>query len=124
MSVVFANSGNGAERTLRRRRARFYHGAKIRLLLIFALVVILLGSAFPQPCLMAAAANFLLAPFGKIQTSVCIGAEKKFEKFLRPTLNNRSPRWVRWRAVIKIYKIFAKKFYCLPCKSASETWVR
>ena len=31
-------------------RARFYHGAKIRLLLIFALVVNLLGSAFPKPC--------------------------------------------------------------------------
>jgi len=105
-------------------RARFYHGAKFRLLLIFALVVILLGSAFPKPCLTTNAANFPLAPFGNSAICGVVGSKWKFEKFLRPTLNNRSPRWVRWRAVIKQLEIFRKNFYCLPCKSASETWVR
>ena len=78
-------------------RARFYHGAKFRLLLIFALVVILLGSAFPKPCLSANAVNFPLAPFGNFAIFGVVGSKRKFEKFLRPTLNNRSPRWVRWR---------------------------
>ena len=105
-------------------RARFYHGAKFRLLLIFAPVVILLGSAFPKPCWWATAANFLLAPFGNSAICGVVGSKRKFEKVLRPTLNNRSPRWVRWRAVIKQLEIFRKNFYCLPCKSASETWVR
>ena len=43
-------------------RARFYHGAKFRLLLIFALVVILLGSAFPKPC-------FVLADFNSFASA-------------------------------------------------------
>ena len=43
-------------------RARFYHGAKIRLLLIFALVVNLLGSAFPKPC-------FVLADFNSFASA-------------------------------------------------------
>ena len=75
-------------------RARFYHGAKFRLLLIFALVVILLGSAFPKPCLSANAANFPLVPVGNSAIFGVVGSKRKFEKFLRPTLNNRSPRWV------------------------------
>ena len=58
-------------------RARFYHGAKFRLLLIFALVVILLGSAFPKPCLSDTAANFPLSQFGKMQTSVVYRVQRK-----------------------------------------------
>ena len=79
-------------------RARFYHGAKFRLLLIFALVVILLGSAFPKPCLTTNAANFPLAPFGNSAICGVVGSKRKFEKVLRPTLQNRFPRWVRWKA--------------------------
>ena len=79
-------------------RARFYHGAKFRRLLIFALVVILLGSAFPKPCLTTNAANFPLAPFGNSAICGVVGSKRKFEKVLRPTLQNRFPRWVRWKA--------------------------
>ena len=43
-------------------RARFYHGAKFRLLLIFAPQVILLGSAFPKPC-------FVLADFNSFASA-------------------------------------------------------
>ena len=61
-------------------RARFYHGAKIRLSLIFALVVILLGSAFPKPCWSANAANFPLATFGNSALFGVVGSREKFEK--------------------------------------------
>ena len=61
-------------------RARVYHGAKFRRLLIFALVVILLGSAFPKPCLSANAANFPLAPFGNSALFGVVGSKRKFEK--------------------------------------------
>ena len=58
-------------------RARFYHGAKFRPLLIVLLVVILLGSAFPKPCLSDTAANFPLSQFGKMQTSVVYRVQRK-----------------------------------------------
>ena len=62
-------------------RARFYHGAKFRRLLIFALVVILLGSAFPKPCWTANAANFPLAPFGNSAIFGVVVSKRKFEKY-------------------------------------------
>ena len=88
-------------------RARFYHGAKFRLLLIFAPVVILLGSAFPKPCWWATAANFL-APFGNSAICGVVGSKRKLEKVLRPTLNNRSPRWVRWSGTTKLLLYLAE----------------
>ena len=93
-------------------RARFYHGAKFRLLLNLALVVNLLGSAFPKPCLSAHAANFPLAPFGNSAICGVVGGKRKFEKVLRPTLQNCFPRWVRWKAV-------QPNFYAISQKSVN-----
>jgi len=44
------------------------------------LVVILLGSAFPKPCVSAVAANFPLAPFGISAIFGVVGSKRKFEK--------------------------------------------
>ena len=104
-------------------RARFYHGAKFRLLLIFALVVILLGSAFPKPCWSANDANFPLAPFGNSAICGVVGSKRNFEKFLRPTLNNRSPRWVRWRATYQAAYDFRKKFLLPTLQNRFPRWV-
>ena len=104
-------------------RARFYHGAKFRRLLIFALVVILLGSAFPKPCWTATAANFLLAPFGNSAICGVVGSKRKFEKVLRPTLQNCFPRWVRWKAMQpNFYAISQKSIHgnLLFCRSRKK----
>ena len=104
-------------------RARFYHGAKFRLLLIFALVVILLGSAFPKPCWSANAANYPLAPFGNSAICGVVGSKRKFEIFLRPTLQNCFPRWVRWKAVQPNFYAISKKsvkWNLLFCKSRKK----
>ena len=104
-------------------RARFYHGAKFRLLLIFALVVILLGSAFPKPCWTANAANFPLAPFGNSAIFGVVVSKRKFEKNLRPTLQNRFPRWVRWRAAYQAAYDFRKKFLLPTLQNRFPRWV-
>ncbi|MBP5696636.1 MAG: hypothetical protein J6X11_08325, partial [Treponema sp.] len=47
----FVSGKDGSRGTPEFFRARFYRGAKIRSPLIFAPAGILLGSAFPKPCL-------------------------------------------------------------------------
>ena len=118
---------NGDRRSAELLRARFYHGAKIRLLLVFAPVVILLGSAFPKPCfVLTNSISFVSPQAAKLAHSVVrpLPTQPAFAGLVRgPHYNRRKFSLAPFGKsaapmLASAREKFEKIFFCLPCKTA------